>query len=152
MSYKALFDLCDSDKDNMVSLAEFQRGIQTVITLSSPVVEMLYNLMDKHRNKLINMEQFCDVLKAQQLQVPNITDNFKWEMAMVEELKKWIVKENQHPEEAFKRFDKDFDGQISKDDLKLGLQNNLRIPSFQINDTKLERLFRLLDSFKAGHI
>jgi len=65
MSYKALFDLCDSDKDNMVSLAEFQRGIQTVITLSSPVVEMLYNLMDKHRNKLINMEQFCDVLKAQ---------------------------------------------------------------------------------------
>jgi len=56
MSYKALFDLCDSDKDNMVSLAEFQRGIQVVITLSSPVVEMLYNIMDKHKNKLVNMD------------------------------------------------------------------------------------------------
>ena len=31
-------------------------------------------------------------------------------MNIIEELKKWIVNSNQHAEEAFKRFDKDFDG------------------------------------------
>lgn len=55
-------------------------------------------------------------------------------------------------EEAFKCFDKDFDGFISQDDLKKGLLNNLVVPEHEIKDTKIERLYRLLDSFKTGKI
>lgn len=53
-------------------------------------------------------------------------------------------------EEAFKCFDKDFDGFISLDDLKKGLINNLNVPVQQIIASKMERLYRLLDTFKTG--
>lgn len=49
-------------------------------------------------------------------------------------------------------FDKDFDGKVSKSDLKTALLNNIQVPSYQITETKLDRLFKLLDTFKAGHV
>ena len=55
-------------------------------------------------------------------------------------------------EEGFKCFDKDFDGYVSKDDLKWGLVNILKIKEEDIYPTKLDRLFRLLDFYKTGQI
>ena len=34
MSHRALFDLCDLNKDNMVSCAEFVQGLKQVVTLA----------------------------------------------------------------------------------------------------------------------
>ena len=53
-------------------------------------------------------------------------------------------------EEAFKCFDKDFDGFISKADLKDSLIEILEIDPSSIQPTKLDRLFRLMDFFKTG--
>ena len=52
--------------------------------------------------------------------------------------------------EAFKCFDKDFDGFISKPDLKESLTDILEISPKTIVPTKLDRLFRLMDFFKTG--
>jgi len=52
--------------------------------------------------------------------------------------------------EAFKCFDKDFDGFISKQDLKESLTDILEINPNQIQSSKLDRLFRLMDFFKSG--
>lgn len=52
--------------------------------------------------------------------------------------------------EAFKCFDKDFDGFISKTDLKESLTEILEINPKTIIPTKLDRLFRLMDFFKTG--
>lgn len=52
--------------------------------------------------------------------------------------------------EAFKCFDKDFDGFISKQDLKASLVEILEIDPKSIQATKLDRLFRLMDFFKSG--
>ena len=54
ISYKDLFAKFDSDKDNMVSLAEFVGGITSVITIALPFAEQLYGLMDKRGIGLIN--------------------------------------------------------------------------------------------------
>ena len=47
ITYRDCFDLFDTDKDNMVSYAEFSRGLNSVVILSGPVMEQLYSLMDK---------------------------------------------------------------------------------------------------------
>jgi hypothetical protein len=67
-------------------------------------------------------------------------------------LRQWIILKSLNAEEAFKCFDKDFDGFISSDDLKKGLINNLNVPLNQIVESKMERLYRLLDTFKTGKI
>lgn len=67
VSYHALFGMIDTNKDNMVSLAEFKRGLQDLINLSGPVVEQLYQSMDKNSIGLVNYDQFLDVLKQRNL-------------------------------------------------------------------------------------
>ena len=52
--------------------------------------------------------------------------------------------------EAFKCFDKDFDGFISKKDLRASLTDILEIDPKTIQDAKMDRLFRLMDFFKTG--
>jgi hypothetical protein len=46
------------------------------------------------------------------------SDNFNWEEEVIDKLKSWVVKEKITVEEAFKCFDKDFDGFVNKNDLK----------------------------------
>lgn len=55
-------------------------------------------------------------------------------------------------EEAFKCFDLDFDGFISKADLKSGLISILKVREEEILPTKLDRLFKLLDFYKTNSI
>jgi len=55
-------------------------------------------------------------------------------------------------EEAFKTFDKDFDGRINKQDLKWSIINVLKYDPDTIQTTKLERLYKLLDFYKSGFI
>lgn len=48
--------------------------------------------------------------------------------------------------------DADFDGIISKDDLKRSLLDILKIKPEKIVPTKLDRLFRLMDFYKVGGV
>lgn len=48
--------MIDTNQDGMVSLAEFQRGLQDLISLSGPVVEQLYRLMDKNSIDLVSYD------------------------------------------------------------------------------------------------
>ena len=69
---------------------------------------------------------------------------------MINLLKRWVKTQGLTVEEAFKCFDKDFDGFISKGDLKDSLVEILEIDPSSIVPTKLDRLFRLMDFFKTG--
>ena len=144
--------MIDTNQDGMVSLAEFQRGLQDLISLSGPVVEQLYRLMDKNSIDLVSYDQFLDVLKTQNFNRSTVRDNFDWEQQTIAQIKQWIAGQSLTAEEAFKLFDKDFDGKVSKSDLKTAILNNIQVPSYQITETKLDRLFKLLDTFKSGHV
>ena len=69
---------------------------------------------------------------------------------MINKIKQWVVDQRLTVEEAFKCFDKDFDGFISKGDLKASLLDILEIDPASVLPTKLDRLFRLMDFFKSG--
>lgn len=152
MTYRECFDLFDTDKDNMVSYTEFARGLTSVVPLSQPVVEQIYALMDKASVGLITYQAFLDVLRLGKLEPNSVKDSFDWEAGIINKMRAWMSEKALNYEEAFKLFDQDFDGFVNKHDLSLSLQKHLFVPSEQIIETHLDRLFRLLDFFKTGAI
>ena len=105
-------------------------------------------MIDKKSIGLIDYASFIDVFHNEKFTVSKIKDNFDWENSMIQQIKAWIQKQGLTVEEAFKCFDMNFDGYISKDDLNKSLQQLLEIPKDEILSTKLDRLFNLMDFFK----
>jgi len=54
--------------------------------------------------------------------------------------------------EAFRSFDADFDGLISRQDMRVSLINHLKMRPEEVLETRLDRLFRVLSFFKTDHI
>jgi len=48
IAYREAFNRFDQNKDGFLSLTEFSQGIDKVLTLSVPVKEKLFALMDKN--------------------------------------------------------------------------------------------------------
>ena len=119
-----------------------------------PIKEKLFALMDKNQIGLVDYPSFLEVINlstAYKLQKQN-DDNFDWENGVIEKTQAWIKQEHITIEEAFKSFDKDFDGFINKNDLRWALVNILKIKEEDILPTKVDRLFRLIDFYKTGKI
>lgn len=93
-----------------------------------------------------------DVLRLQQIEKHAVEDNFDWENGVISQIKAWITRQHITVEEAFKCFDRDFDGFVSKEDLRNSLSEILEINPATVQPTKLDRLYRLLDFFKTGLI
>jgi Ca2+-binding EF-hand superfamily protein len=137
---------------------EFNVGLGRVITLSAPIKEKLFALMDRNQIGMVDYPNFLEVIqmssanKGAAKKGDGQKDNFNWEEEVIEKIKHWVVNERITVDEAFKCFDKDFDGFINKEDLKWGLTNILQIPSEELYPTKIDRLYRLLDFYKTNTI
>jgi Ca2+-binding EF-hand superfamily protein len=70
--------------------------------------------MDKTGVGLITYQQFLDVLRTQLIDKPRLNDNFDWEANTISKIKDWISSKKYNVDEAFKLFDHDFDGFVSK--------------------------------------
>lgn len=154
IAYREAFNRFDSNADGFLSLSEFSAGIDKILTLSVPIKEKLFALMDKNEIGLVDYPSFLEVINlstAYKLQKQN-DDNFDWENGVIEKTQAWIKQDSITIEEAFKSFDKDFDGFINKNDLKWALVNILKIKEEEILPTKVDRLFRLIDFYKTGKI
>lgn len=68
---------------------------------------------------------------------------------MVSEIKNFL---DLMAEDAFRIGDADFDGFISKKDLTYFVREALKIPSDEITESRIDRLFKLMDIFKRGKI
>lgn len=71
---------------------------------------------------------------------------------MIEGIIDWVKGSKINSLEAFRSFDQDFDGLISKDDMKKALQKYLMVRPEEITDGRLDRLFRLLSFYKTDLI
>jgi len=111
--------------------------------------------MDKNEIGLVDYPNFLEVINlssTNKLKKGVFNDNFDWENDIIEQIKTWVITERITVEEAFKSFDKDFDGHVSKQDLRWSLCNILKVKEEEIFPTKLDRLFRLMDFYKTGQI
>ena len=55
-------------------------------------------------------------------------------------------------QDAFRVMDKDFDGELSKKDLELFLLNELKYYPEEISENKIDRLYKLMDTYKRDCI
>ena len=117
--------------------------------------EKFFSLMDKNKIGLVDYANFLSVIQAgsaDQIVKNDFNDSFDWENSVIEKVKQWIQREKITVEEAFKCFDRDFDGVVKKDDLRWSIINILKVKEEEILPTKLDRLFRLVDFYKTGSI
>ena len=63
----------------MVSYAEFAQGIKQIVSMSDPVLEQIFSVMDHKQIGLISYQEFLDVLKDHKIDPPKIVDSFDWE-------------------------------------------------------------------------
>jgi Ca2+-binding EF-hand superfamily protein len=155
ISMKELFRRLDTNENGLVTFVEFSDNLDDIIKLSPTLKEQLFAIMDINNIGMVDYQQFLEVMKRTAVSVKpvRVDDTFAWEEDIVQKMKDWIVKENITIEEAFKAFDRDFDGYIGLQDLKWVLTNILKEDdSKPIPLSKLQRLFKLLDFYKTGHI
>lgn len=88
------------------------------------------------------------------LQIPknDVQDSFNWQEDVINQIKRWVKNSKLNAIEAFRSFDQDFNGLISKQDMKQSLIQYLDIKPEDITDIKLDRLFRLLSFYKTNEI
>jgi len=137
-----------------LSFAEFNKGIDEYVKLSPIVKQQLFALMDVNSIGMVDYESFLEIMQVTSVSKLKVgaNDTFNWEEQVIEKLRNYITSNKISVEEAFKTFDKDFDGRINKSDLKWTLINVLKYDAETIQATKLERLFKLLDFYKSGFI
>jgi len=81
-----------------------------------------------------------------------VNDNFDWQEKIIEKIRNWVKVAKVNSVEAFRSFDKDFNGLISKADMKQSLIDLLDIKPEEITDIKLDRLFKLLSFYKTEDV
>ena len=108
--------------------------------------------MDTVGTGLVTYENFINVLSktdAKELK-EEAADSFAWEENILDMIKTYAQSNKMSPDELFKALDCDFDGIISIDDLRSFLSKNL--DQKEIKETKIERLYKLLDQNKSGKV
>ncbi|CAD8069030.1 unnamed protein product [Paramecium sonneborni] len=153
MSYEELFTFLDTDHNGFLSISEFY-NIDKIMTLSQPAKDGFFAFMDKQRIGLIDLNTFLRFLSKSIIQqMPQLSeDDWDWELEILFKIRNWCQRENITLEDAFRTFDKDFDGQINKTDLRTFLKDILKIEEKEITEAKINRLFKLMDQYKRGKI
>ena len=85
-----------------------------------------------------------------------VDDSFEWQYDIIARIKEWYRRERHEqrdldltPQDAFKSFDIDFDGKVSRHDIKVAIRSFLAVPDSEITDLRIDRLLRLLSFYKT---
>ena len=144
-----LFQKFDKDKDGLISCVDFNSNMDEIISISPALKDQFFNYLDFYHNGLVDLETFISRLNN----VSVIHNNNKIENEILHEMKEFVLKnKNFSDNEIFEVMDKDCDGLISLDDLKLFIVNNLDIPESRFNKAKLERVIMSLSLSKNCQI
>jgi len=94
IAYREVFNRFDTNKDGFLSFSEFTEGMNDILTLSDPVKEKLFSLMDKNNIGLVDYPNFLEVIQmstAMDSSKRNMEDNFDWENKVIDSIRDWIL-------------------------------------------------------------
>ncbi|OMJ89166.1 hypothetical protein SteCoe_8712 [Stentor coeruleus] len=146
------FNIFDTDGLGVLSAKQFSEGLAKFIELSEPIKHGLFAIMDKLGTGLLTLEGFLSAIKDNDIEPKPHKDSWNWENETIKKIRKWIRSESISVEDAFRAFDVDFDGVISKEDLKIGLMTVLKLQTKECPSSKMDRLYKLMDTFKRNSI
>jgi Ca2+-binding EF-hand superfamily protein len=62
IAYREAFNRFDENKDGFLSFGEFSKGIDQVLTLSVPIKEKLFAIMDVNKIGLVDYPNFLELI------------------------------------------------------------------------------------------
>ncbi|KAL4439089.1 hypothetical protein ABPG74_008864 [Tetrahymena malaccensis] len=166
MQSREFFNILDTNGDGFITITEFNSNLDKIIRLSAEMKDGLFATMDSQKIGMIDFKNFEKVLEMSIIELqqkkdentePNLdkenSDNdWTWTKQTIDQMKDWFKTEKLTLEDAFRVFDKDFDGVISKNDLRSFLEDVLKCPKEDLTNARLNRVFKLMDEHKRGQI
>ena len=148
-----LFKLFDKDNDGFISSIDFNNTIEDAIEISPALKDQFFNYLDFYHNGLVDYETFTKRLIDYKSGDILIQNNNEIEVKILEGLKQFVIKnKNLSDNEIFRFIDKDCDGLIGLDDLKIFIIDNLHIPEIEFDKAKLERVIMSISLSKNYQI
>ena len=148
-----LFKLFDVDNDGFISSVDFNQIIDDIIVISPALKDQFFNYLDFYHNGLVDCETFMKRMIDFKTGDILIQNNNEIEVKILERLKQFIIKnKNLSDNEIFRFMDKDCDGLINLDDLKVFIIDNLHIPEIEFDKAKLERVIMSISLSKNYQI
>lgn len=151
-NYAEAFRFLDKDNTGMLTAKEWSEGLEKFLTLAEPIKDGLFAAMDYKGIGLIDYPTFLKAVKDGEFTVAVNRDNWSNEEHVLGRIGAWIKQQGLSIEAAFRAFDKDFDGVISKSDLKDSLGTLLKVTEKELPSHKLDRLYKLLDTYKRNSV
>lgn len=152
INYKDAFNLFDKQQKGILTAKEFSDGLESIIELSKPIKNGLFAVMDRQKIGIVDYKNFLKVMKDNEMESTNHEDSWTWEKSTLNSIKQWINSQGLTVEDAFRVFDKDFDGVVNFKDLRSTLVTNLKFKESEIASSRLERLYKLLDNYKRNSV
>jgi Ca2+-binding EF-hand superfamily protein len=146
------FRAFDTESLGVLNAKQFSSGLSRYVDLSEPVKNGLFALIDKLGTGLITQEAFLSVIKDTNLAPKASNDSWTWETETIDRMRKWIKASGVSVENAFRAFDSDFDGIVSKEDLKSSLLTILKLTPQECDSSRVDRLYKLIDHFKRNSV
>lgn len=98
------------------------------------------------------IDRVRQILETEVKGLTHSASTFGWEYTALHKLKNWMKASKMEPVDIVKCLDHDFDGTIGKNDLRYGLIHHAKIEPEHLSSIRLDRIFRLLDTYKTGNI
>jgi hypothetical protein len=113
--------------------------------------------MDENKIGMVDFEKFNRILRVEApSQIPGpgdiVEDSFAWQENIANLIRGYVRGSKLTPLEAFRSFDQDFDGLISKEDMAISIQKFLKVRPEEILNSRMDRLFRILSFYKTEQI
>ena len=148
-----LFRKFDKDNDGFISNIDFNSAIGEIIPLAPSMKDQFFNYLDFYHNGLVDLDTFIVALEGFSNSNILIQNNNKIENEILEEFKKYIIKNNTLSDnEIFQVMDKDCDGLVNIDDFRKFVINNLNIPEKEFTISKLQRVMMSISLSKNFQI
>lgn len=152
VNFADAFRMLDKSNTGMLTALDWSEGLNRFVDLSNPVKDGFFAAMDTKGIGLIDYQTFLRVLKDGEMEDIGNKDSWHEEERVLARVRQWIQDQEVSIEAAFRAFDRDFDGVISKSDLRESLKALLNISELELPSSKLDRLYKLLDCCKRDSV
>lgn len=150
ISFHNLFKMLDANQDGFISRDEFG-NIDKILQLQPHVKEALFRYMDRAGLSMIDYKVFLELLEGGNASAIR-HEKFDWVTACIQSIRDWFGKSGLLPTDAFKVVDRDFDGYITDRDLVAFLSDTLKYQLKELTHVRIQKLFKVLDTFKRGKV
>lgn len=155
ISYHEFFSKLDSNKDGLITFNEFEDGMKTISTFSAEVLKGLFAFFDRQKIGMIDFKTFLRYVKKTLFDKNEDIkgkDNFEWQGDVINKIRTWYKSLQMTSEDAFRIIDIDYDQEINKTDLHRFLKDVLKIPTEELDSSRIDRLYNLMDLYRIGKV